>query len=205
MDKGIFITIEGMDGSGKSTQIELLKEFLTGQGRKVILTREPGGTRISEKIRDLLLDTENEEMKEETEILLYAASRAQHVREVIMPGLSDGNIIICDRYYDSSFAYQGYGRVMNLDFIKAANKFAIESARPDLTLFLDISPDKSKKRISDRANDRLENEDRSFHKRVYDGFNKLIEDEPERIKRINADRDIKAIAEDIKKAVQKKL
>jgi dTMP kinase len=204
MNKGLFITIEGMDGSGKSTQIKLLKKYLEELGKEVVLTREPGGTRIGERIREILLDPKSIDMKEETEILLYAAARAQIVSELILPELKSGKTVICDRFYDSSFAYQGYGRNMSLEIIKSANSFAMKEAKPDLTIFVDISPEKARKRIEDREIDRLEMEGMAFHNRVYEGFKILARNNADRIKVVKADREVDEIFNDIKVIIKDK-
>ncbi|MFY9176517.1 MAG: dTMP kinase [Caldicoprobacterales bacterium] len=193
--KGYFITFEGPDGSGKTTQINLLKEYLVNKGHDVIVTREPGGTPISEAIRNIILDTRHKEMNAITEMLLYAAARAQHVAQLIKPALDQGKIVLCDRFVDSSVAYQGVGRNLGIEMIEEINKVALQGIVPDLTLFFDIEPEKGLKRGlgRDRKADRLEQEDISFHKKVYQGFCMLCQRYPERFKRINADADIEEI------------
>ncbi|MBO8433846.1 MAG: dTMP kinase, partial [Tyzzerella sp.] len=136
--KGLFITIEGTDGAGKSTQIELLKKYLEDRGKDVLVTREPGGTPISEKIRDIILDRENSEMSSITEALLYASSRAQHVSEKIKPALAEGKIVICDRFVDSSIAYQSVARGLSTKLIEDINKYAVDGLTPDITLYLSL-------------------------------------------------------------------
>ena len=197
MSKGYFITFEGPDGCGKTTQIERLREYLSSKGFDIVLTREPGGTPISEKIRAILLDPENKEESGVTEALLYAASRAQHVAEKIKPALEEGKIVLCDRFMDSSLAYQAYARDLGEDVI-SINMFAIQGCSPDLTIFLDLDPEIGQKRQVERGKlDRLEQEGLSFQKKVYDGYQQLIKKYPERIKVVDADRDPDSISKDI--------
>ncbi|WP_130805515.1 dTMP kinase [Senegalia massiliensis] len=196
--EGLFITIEGPDGAGKSTQIELLKKYFKEKGKNIVITREPGGTLISEKIRDIILDNENIKMEYTTEALLYAASRAQHVGEKIIPALKKGQVVICDRFVHSSLIYQGLGRGLGIEEVKKINDFAIKGIMPDITLFFDISPEvalKRKGKIDKR--DRLENEKIDFHKKVYDGYKKLIEKYPEEFTVIDATKSIEDIHEDV--------
>ena len=197
MSKGYFITFEGPDGCGKTTQIELVKEYLSSKGFDIVLTREPGGTPISEKIRAILLDPDNKEESGVTEALLYAASRAQHVAEKIKPALEEGKVVLCDRFMDSSLAYQAYARGLGEDVI-SINMFAIQGCSPDLTIFLDLDPEIGQKRQVERGKlDRLEQEGLSFQKKVYDGYQQLIKKYPDRIKVVNADRDPDSISKDI--------
>lgn len=181
MSTGLFISFEGPDGSGKSTQIEYLKEFFEQNKLSCVFTREPGGTEIGEKLRDVILDTHNDEMCDMTEALLYAASRAQHVSQIIQPALDEGKIVVCDRYVDSSVAYQGYGRQLGGDVVSAINKYAIMGCLPDVTFLIEIDPKDGKKRIKSSERDRLESEKLWFHKRVYKGYIEMAEKEPERI------------------------
>lgn len=197
MSKGLFITLEGPDGSGKTTQLDLIKKYFEEKGEQAIFTREPGGTLISEKVRGIILDKKNEEMAPMTEALLYAASRAQHVAQLIKPALERGKTVVCDRYVDSSIAYQGFGRGLG-DSVTVINTFAIDGCIPDLTLFLDIEPSRGKARI-DGAMDRIESERLEFHKRVYDGYKKLAEQYPDRIKCVDADRSVEEIGIDIER------
>ena len=178
---GLFISFEGPDGSGKSTQISYLKEFFEEKGLDCVFTREPGGTEIGEKLRDVILDTHNYEMCDMTEALLYAASRAQHVSQVIQPALDEGKIVVCDRYVDSSVAYQGYGRQLGGDVVSAINDHAIMGCLPDVTFLIEIDPKDGKKRIKSSERDRLESEKLWFHKRVYKGYLEMAEKYPERI------------------------
>lgn len=183
MARGWFITFEGPDGSGKTTQIQLLQDFLTAEGCPVLLTREPGGTRIGEKIRELILDREYQEMDAATEALLYAASRAQHVAQVIRPALAAGKTVICDRFVDSSVAYQGYGRGLGGQ-VELINQMATEGLKPDLTVLLMVKPDLGRARVENGREgeiDRLEGEAPEYRQRVYRGYCELAEREPERI------------------------
>lgn len=164
----MFVSFEGCEGVGKSTQLRLLKEYLEKTGQDAVYVREPGSTEISEQIRAVILDTKNTAMTDMTEALLYAASRAQLVREVIKPALEEGKLVICDRYVDSSVAYQGYGREMGADVIKQVNAPAIDGCLPDLTVFIDLSPENSWRKY--RTEDRLEQESNEFFNKVYSGF-----------------------------------
>ncbi|HLQ75618.1 MAG TPA: dTMP kinase [Alloiococcus sp.] len=189
--KGIFITIEGPDGAGKSSVIEAIKPKLEGYFNKpIIQTREPGGSPIAEKIRELILDINHSEMDDRTESLLYAASRRQHVVEKIRPALERGDIVLCDRFVDSSLAYQGAGRELSIEKVWKINEFAIEDLRPDLTLYLDVEAEVGLNRIADkrsnRKKDRLELEDISFHNKVREGYQTLIKKHPERFIVIDA-------------------
>ncbi|MDR0569966.1 MAG: dTMP kinase [Clostridiales Family XIII bacterium] len=180
MGRGVFITFEGGDGSGKSTQIRLLHECLLAKGYTPIVAREPGGTRIGEQIRTVILDKENVEMCAMTEVLLYAAARAQLVSQVIKPNLDNGGIVICDRFADSSTVYQGYGRDM-LDVVGEVNAHAVMGCVPDLTFLLKIQPEIGEHRRSFEKRDRIEGESRSYHREVADGYLKLESLAPERI------------------------
>ncbi len=196
--RGKFITIEGTDGSGKSTQIELLMDYLRKKGADVIFTREPGGTQISEKIREIILDVDNSEMTGITEALLYAAARSQHVEEKIIPALEAGKIIICDRFVDSSIAYQGAARGLGAEKIMGINEAALHGIIPDMTLFFDLSPEKGiLRKKNERALDRLEKEKMDFHEKVYEGYKNLCKKYPERIKPIDADRSIDEVHSEV--------
>ena len=195
MKNGLFISIEGPDGSGKSTQIEVLRKYFEKQGIDVLLTREPGGTPISEKIREIIIDKNNMEMDDMTEALLYAASRAQHVAEVIKPALAAGKIVICDRFIDSSIAYQGYGRELG-DCVRVINEYAVRGCIPDMTFLMKMDPKVGKERISESEQDRLEQEKLDFHRRVFDGYIEM-EERFDRIIGIDAERSIDEISADI--------
>ncbi len=200
MKRGYFISFEGGDGSGKSTQIKLLKEYLENKGFNVILTREPGGTNIGEKIRNIILDPDNKEMDSMTEAMLYAASRAQHVAQVIKPAVDRGDIVICDRFVDSSIAYQGYGRGLG-DSITIINSYAVAGYMPDFTFLLKLKPQAGSKRIEGREKDRIELEAVDFHQKVYDGYEALEKTYPDRIVGIDATGTIEEIKNIISKHV----
>ncbi|PKM84212.1 MAG: dTMP kinase [Firmicutes bacterium HGW-Firmicutes-11] len=180
MSRGAFITFEGPDGSGKSTQIRQLESYLTEKGVDVFLTREPGGTEIGEKIRHLILDPANHEMDHLTEALLYAASRAQHVAQAIRPALEQGRTVICDRFMDSSIVYQGFGRRLGTQ-VRIVNEIAVAGLVPDLTFLLLVDPIEGKRRISDGFLDRLEREGMEYYQAVYDGYLQLAKECPSRI------------------------
>ena len=197
--RGLFITVEGPDGAGKSTQIEFIKKYFDEKGLDVLYTREPGGTVISEKIRNVILDREHVEMAPLTEAMLYAASRAQLVHEVIKPALSEGRIVICDRFVDSSIAYQGFGRNLG-DLVGVINSYAIDDCIPDLTLLLLVDSEKGMERVENLGSenmDRMEKEKMEFHRKVYEGYKYLAETCPERIAAINANESIENVSREI--------
>ena len=203
---GAFLTVEGLDGSGKGTQIERLSDALDRWGYEVVHTREPGGTPIGEKIREILLDKANAAMTAETEALLYAASRAQHVREKILPAMAEGKVILCDRYLDSSVAYQGGGRQLGIDEVLQINAPAVGDTRPDLTVYLDLDHRESlKRRCAASEPDRLEMEADSFHARVEDGYRQLIARDPERFVVVDAAKTRDEIAAEIQEKVLTRL
>lgn len=197
MKQGYFISFEGGDGSGKSTQIKRLKTYLEGLGYQVILTREPGGTEIGEDIRRIILDPERTEMSAMTEAMLYAASRAQHVEEVIKPALESGHIVICDRFVDSSMAYQGYARGLK-EAVQVINQYAVGDCMPDMTFLLKLKPQIGSSRIQGRAKDRIELETEAFHRSVYQGYEELEKLCADRIVGIDASGAI----EDIEKSIR---
>ena len=184
--KGTFITFEGCEGAGKSTQIRLLSQYLAELGKECVVTREPGGSAISEAIRAVILDGKNTAMTDECEALLYAAARAQHLSDTVLPALEAGKTVLCDRYLFSSFAYQGYGRGLDMDFLRAVNSFALQGHMPDITLFLDIPPRSAfeRKHGADQ-NDRIEQAGEAFHARVYQGYLRLAEEYPGQIVRVD--------------------
>lgn len=190
-----FITFEGPEGSGKTSVIKAIVEDLMRKNMKVLTTREPGGIKISEQIRSIILDVENTEMDARTEALLYAASRRQHIAEKIMPGLKNGYHILCDRYVDSSLAYQGFGRGLGIDEVFELNQFAIESLLPDLTIFIDVPPSIGLKRVfsNGRKVDRLDLETIAFHEKVYQGYKEVIKKFPDRIKVIDGTQPIETV------------
>ncbi|MBI5199035.1 MAG: dTMP kinase [Nitrospirae bacterium] len=209
--KGIFITFEGVEGSGKTTQIDLLANALEAEGLHVVKTQEPGGTRIGAMIRKVLLDPKNKEIGPMTELMLYGASRAQHIKEVILPAIKEGKIVLCDRFSDSTIAYQGYGRALSLEIIEKLDIFATEGLKPSLTILLDINPEKglfrAKRRIEENNSlkeGRIEQEGFSFHKRVREGFLRLAEEEPDRIKVMGADLPVEEIHKKIIEIVKEK-
>jgi len=186
MRKGLFITFEGGDGSGKTTASKYICQKLQEAGYEVVYTREPGGSNIAEQIRSVILDVNNTLMDNRTEALLYAASRRQHLVEVILPALAAHKIVICDRFVDSSLAYQGFARGIGIDAVMEINRFAIENCMPDLTLFFDIDPAIGLQRIHSRDYlDRLENESLNFHYQVHEGYKLVCERCPNRIKVID--------------------
>ncbi|GMQ60270.1 dTMP kinase [Vallitalea sediminicola] len=196
--KGLFISIEGADGSGKSTQIEQLKNYLQNHNYEFVFTREPGGTIISESIRDIILNKDYMEMSDMTEALLYAASRAQHVEQYIKPLLEEGKIVICDRFVDSSVVYQGYARGLGINNVEQINRYATSGLEPDITILLDIDAEEGLKRKKDqRELDRLELQKFEFHKKVCEGYKKLAELHPNRIKNIDASQSIENIHSEI--------
>jgi len=199
--KGLFITFEGPDGSGKTTQMRRLVERLQAKGESVVVTREPGGTPIGDRIRELLLSPDHKEMEDQTEVLLYAASRAQHVREVIVPALEAGNIVVCDRFVDASIAYQGYGLGLKPETVADINRFATGGLQPDRTYLLDIPVSVSRERLLLRAGaaggaalDRIEQKESAYHERVREGFLLIASNEPQRVLRIDADQGVDDIA-----------
>ncbi len=207
MNKGLFITFEGCDGCGKTTAITNVDRILSDNNIEHILTREPGGSRIAEEIRNIILDKKNVEEDCRTEALLYAASRRQHLVEKVLPSLNEGKLVICDRYLDSSLAYQGYARGIGIDNVMSINAFAIENTMPNLTFFLDLSPEEGMKRISSRTreSDRLDQEKITFHQKVYDGYKIVNEMFKDRIVVIDASQTRDAIAEEIADFILKKL
>lgn len=186
--KGKFITFEGPEGAGKTTVIAEIYSRLQKSGKEVVLTREPGGIAISEKIRTIILDNEHTEMDGKTEALLYAAARRQHLVERIIPTLEAGGTVLCDRFIDSSLAYQGYARGLGIDEVLKVNEFAIGTAMPDLTIFFDLSPAEGLARIAvgKREQNRLDNENILFHQKVYEGYEKLLKRYPKRIIKTDA-------------------
>lgn len=185
--RGKLITFEGAEGSGKSTQIQLALDYLKAHHFSVVFVREPGGVKISEEIRRILLDVDNKDMNDQCETLLYMASRAQLVGEVIKPALAKGKIVLCDRYLDSTTAYQGYGRGVDVKFIKLLGAFATHKINPDLTILFDIDARLGLSRIN-REKDRIENRDLNYHNRVRRGYLKIAQTEKKRIKVIKVDR-----------------
>ncbi|HOK40663.1 MAG TPA: dTMP kinase [bacterium] len=211
--KGIFITFEGPEGSGKTTQANLLIKYFKKKGREVIYTREPGGTKISEQIRNILLDKKNKEMDKYTELLLYIASRRQLVAEKIEKELKSGKVIICDRFTDASLAYQGYGRGIDLNFIIELNNIATNNRKPDITFLMDIEIEEGlnktknidKKHSKKGEMDRIEAESLKFHQKVRNGYRKIMKKEPERICLIKVNKSIEEIHKKIVELIEQKI
>lgn len=199
MKKGLFITFEGPDGSGKTTVSKAVSEKLLSEGYQVRYTREPGGSAISEKIRDIILDPANTEMDPRTEALLYAASRRQHLVDIVLPLIEQGVTVISDRFVDSSIAYQGYGRQIGAAEVYAINAFAIENYMPVKTIFLNVSAETGLARIqANRAVlDRLDAESTDFHKRVFDGYQKVIAQYADRMIVVDASRDVDEVIAEV--------
>jgi len=209
MTKGLFISFEGTEGCGKSTQVELLVQRLRALGHIVRQHREPGGTPIGEEIRHTLKHSlHNHAMTAETELLLMNASRAQLVREIIRPALANGEIVVCDRFYDSTIAYQGYGRQLDLEKVKAVIEFAVGETKPNLTLFVHVPPEVSAERLRSRqetlpfVRDRIEEADRKFFERVAHGFGVIAASEPKRVKTINGAQPVENVCAAIWEHVQ---
>lgn len=201
--RGLFITFEGVEGSGKSTQIELLQRYLRESGYDVEVLREPGGTGIGEAIRAILLDPTNSAMAPITELLLYEAARSQLVAERVKPALDAGRLVLCDRFYDSTTAYQGAGRGFSLDLLQMLNSTAASGLVPDVTFVLDFPVEAGLERAANhKAADRLEREEVAFHERVRLGYLQLAKEEPARVKVIDASGPVETIAEEIRRLVE---
>lgn len=195
----MFITFEGLDFCGKSTQVEILKDYFESRNKEVVIIREPGGTEISEKIREILLDKKNSEMSIESELLLFSSSRAQLVREKIIPLLKQGYYVISDRFHDSSIAYQGYGRGISIESVMAIQNFAINGAVPNLTFFIDVPLDEiGRRRIKHGEDnlDRIELSENKFYKKVYNGYLELCNTQ-ERVKLIDGTKNIEEVHQQI--------
>ncbi|MBO5923917.1 MAG: dTMP kinase [Lentisphaeria bacterium] len=210
--KALFITFEGPEGAGKSTQIKLLKEYLESLGRKVLITREPGGTPLAENFRNIVKHYQGDEpLYPATELLLFEATRAQHIRYVISPALAAGTIVLCDRFADSTEAYQGAGRSLDMKFLQDLNNFAMAECKPDLTLLFDlpveVGMERARARVAHIAdhNDRLEAEKMDFHERVRNSFLQIAQREPERVKVLDATQSIEVLAAAVKELVNNAL
>jgi len=202
----MFITLEGTEGSGKTSQLAGLAEYLRQQGFELITTREPGGTLIGDQIRKVLFDLENKGMNPRSEILLFQASRAQLVDEVILSALKDGKVVLCDRYADSTLAYQGYGHGVDMKTLREIVGFATGGLKPDLTIFLDISVEEGLNRRNKGGDwNRLDDYDKAFHQRVYSGYQQLILEEPERWVVVNAAQPPERVAAELQKVVMGRL
>jgi dTMP kinase len=190
---GLFITLEGVDGCGKTTQSKLIVDALEATGREVVKVREPGGARLSEKIRLMVLDPGNTDMCDECELLLYEASRAQTVREVIEPALKRGATVVCDRFYDSTYAYQAAGRGLSADMVRTANELGSCGLVPDVTLVFDLDPSSAFGRAVQEGADRLEGEGMDFQRRVRGGYAELAKEEPQRVRLVDASGSVEVV------------
>ena len=196
MENGFFITFEGADGSGKTTQLNNIKTFLQEKGFDVVTTFEPGATKTGEKIRNILLHSEDS-VADRCEMFLFLADRAQHVEMFIKPALKQGKIVLCDRHTDSTIAYQGYGRGQNVELLKKLNQIAVNGLSPDLTLLFDVSTEIAQDRVG-KDKDRMEAAGIEFHKKVRNGYLELLKENPERIKLINANNSIETVYNETK-------
>lgn len=203
MKKGLFITLEGADGCGKTTQLNLLKEYLTSKGYEIVVTREPGGKGLGEKLREILLNYDGE-VSDRCEAFLYLADRAQNIDTIIKPAINSGKIVLCDRHTDSSVAYQGYGREQNIDNINMLNELAVNGVHPDLTIVFDIDTETSMARVG-AEKDRLESAGIEFHKRVRHGYLEIAKKNPQRIKVVEASQTIEDVQRDVIKIVEEVL
>lgn len=201
--RGIFLSLEGSDGCGKTTQLNLLADYLKRLGGNIVLTREPGGSPIAEQIRDVVLSVKNIGMSDACEALLYAASRAEHVDKVIIPAIRRGDMVLSDRFVDSSIAYQGHARELSEEFVRQINKWATDRIMPDATIFLDMDPDAAlRRRCAAGEPDRLESEKNDFFRAVYGAYDEMRKAEPERFYSVNADQSEEAVHEDVLAAVR---
>ncbi len=202
MEKGLFITFEGTDGCGKTTQIEMLKDYFEKQGRTVLLTREPGAKGLGTKLREILLNYDGE-VSPVCESFLFLADRAQHVDTIIKPAVARGEIVLCDRHTDSTVAYQGYGRELNIEQIKMLNNIATSGLKPDLTFIFDIDIDTAQKRVG-KNKDRMESAGIEFFKRVRNGYLEIAKQEPERVKVLDGSKSIETIHNELLEILQTK-
>ncbi len=200
----MFITFEGIDGCGKTTQLELLNKYLTGLGKQVLSLREPGGTLFAEEIREILLHSNHKLMKE-SELFLFESARADVVSKVIKPALANGKIVLCDRFYDSTTAYQGYGRGLDIDAIFQINSFATQGLKPDLTFYLNVSIETSNLRAGNKKKDKIENSGDSFYTKVLSGYYTLCKNEPDRFVEIDAEGNISETEALIMKVIKDKM
>lgn len=195
MEKGLFITFEGADGCGKTTQLKLLAEYLTNKGYKVIMTREPGAKGLGEKVREILLNYDGE-VSDRCESFLFLADRAQHIDMIINPAIAKGKIVLCDRHTDSSVAYQGYGRGLSIERINMLNNLAVNGRYPNMTLVFDIDVETSMERVGDEK-DRMESAGMEFFNRVRNGYLEIAKQEPERVKVLDARKSIEDVHRDV--------
>lgn len=196
MKKGLFITFEGIDGCGKTTQLNLLADYLKSKGFEVVITREPGSIGLGEKIREILLNYDGD-VSSNCEAFLFLADRAQHIDIIVKPAIEAGKIVLCDRHTDSTVAYQGYGRGVDLSQIKMLNKLATSGLIPDLTYVFDVDMETSQQRVG-KDKDRMESAGLEFHKKVRAGYLKIVEEEPERVKLVDSTKDIETIFNQVK-------
>ncbi len=204
--KGKFITFEGPEGAGKTSVLEVLMKEINNNDMEAVFTREPGGIRISEQIREVILNKEHTEMDSRTEALLYAAARRQHLVERVVPAIETGKNVFCDRFIDSSLAYQGYARGLGIDEVLSINQFAINGLMPDLTFYFNIDPKVGLQRISkssEREQNRLDLEDLTFHQKVQEGYEKVINMFPDRIVVIDAEKSLEEVVEEVKNKLKK--
>jgi len=202
---GLFITFEGIEGSGKTTQIARTGDYLDNKKIPYIVTEEPGGTGLGSELRQILLDKTSLNIAEKAELLLFAADRAQHIEEVIHPAMKEGKVVLCDRFSDATIAYQGFGRGVDVDFIRRVNDFSSQSLKPDLTLLFDVPVSTGLERIKDRISptgkasleDRFEREKAEFHRKIREGYLSLLHDEPDRIRLIDGSRDVGDVAKEV--------
>ncbi|MED3645615.1 dTMP kinase [Halalkalibacterium halodurans] len=208
MTKGCFITVEGGEGAGKTSALDAIEEMLRENGRSVVRTREPGGIPIAEQIRSIILDVDHTRMDPRTEALLYAAARRQHLVEKVLPALEAGHVVLCDRFIDSSLAYQGYARGIGFEDILAINEFAIEGRYPDLTLLFRVDPDVGLSRIhrdQSREQNRLDQEALTFHQKVKEGYERIVETYPERVVEIDANQSFDQVVADAVRMIKQRL
>ncbi|MBU7320988.1 dTMP kinase [Paenibacillus oleatilyticus] len=206
--RGFFITVEGGEGAGKTSAIDAILQQVKARGYDVLSTREPGGIPIAEQIRSVVLDRNNTAMDPRTEALLYAAARRQHLAEKVIPALEAGKVVVCDRFIDSSLAYQGYARELGMDEVFAINRFAIGDWMPDLTVFMDVRPEIGLARIradQGREVNRLDVESMTFHNKVREGYLQILRRFPERVVRVDAERELDKVLEDIGQMLNQKL
>jgi dTMP kinase len=201
-ERGLFIVFEGVEGSGKSTQVRALVDALVAEGRKTLATREPGGPPIAERVRSLLLDPSSDAMDERTEALLLAAARAEHVDKVIRPELEAGTIVVCDRFIDSSLAYQGHARGLGEDSVAQINRWAVGGLMPDVVVLLDLDPEEGLRRAHGRAAwDRMESEGLDFHRRVAEGYLRLARSDPDRFVVVDASADEATVSRQVRQGL----
>ena len=201
--QGLFISLEGLDGCGKTTQIKVLRQVFQNEGKEVVEFREPGCTPLGEKLREIVLHSDSA-IGERAELLIYLSSRAQVTDEIVIPGINEGKVVIADRYADSSVAYQGFGRAIGAEKVKALNDFAIKNIYPDITFLLEISVEQALKRLENKPLDRLEKERGSFFERVHEGYEWLLQNNPKRFVRINGELPAEEVSRNILKTLREK-